>query len=89
MITEKDKAIILEYAKKYNVSFLYLFGSSLDDNDEANDIDLAVKGIMPKLFFKFYGELLRNLSKPVDLIDLSKKSLFNQIVERKAVKIYG
>ncbi|GAG78954.1 unnamed protein product, partial [marine sediment metagenome] len=53
------------------------------------DIDLAVKGIMPKLFFKFYGELMRNLSKPVDLVDLSKKSLFNQIVEGKGIKIYG
>jgi len=64
-----------------------LFGSSLNKN-EYNDIDLAVKGIKPELFFKFYGELLRNLTKPVDLIDLSEKSLFNQIIEETAVKIY-
>ena len=89
MITENDKETIIQYAKKYNVSSMYLFGSSLDDNQEAADIDLGVKGIVPKLFFKFYGELLRNLSKPVDLVDLSKKSLFNQIVEEKGVKIYG
>ncbi|HCX90117.1 MAG TPA: hypothetical protein DHT43_06280 [Deltaproteobacteria bacterium] len=89
MISEKDKEIIIQYARKYKVSSIYLFGSSLDDNREAADIDLGVKGILPKLFFKFYGELLRNLSKPVDLTDLSKKSLFNQIVEEKGVKIYG
>ena len=89
MITENEKETIIQYAKKYNVSSMYLFGSSLDDNQEAADIDLGVKGIVPKLFFKFYGELLRNLSKPVDLVDLSKKSLFNQIVEEKGVKIYG
>ena len=89
MITEHDKETIIQYAKKYNVSSMYLFGSSLDDNQKAADIDLAVKGIVPKLFFKFYGELMRNLSMPVDLVDLSKKSLFNQIVEEKGVKIYG
>lgn len=89
MITDKEKEIIIQYAKKYNISSVYLFGSSIDENSQANDIDLAVKGIAPKLFFKFYGELLRNLSKPVDLVDLSKKSLFNEIVEEKAIKIYG
>ncbi len=89
MISERDKEIIIQYAQKYNVLSVYLFGSSIDENDEAKDIDLAVKGIMPKLFFKFYGELMRNLSKPVDLVDLSKKSLFNQIVEGKGIKIYG
>ncbi len=88
MITKKDKEIIIRYAMEYNVSSVYLFGSSLDKN-EAADIDLGVKGILPELFFKFYGELLRSLSKPIDLIDLSKKSLFNQIVEKKGIKIYG
>ncbi|MFW9990032.1 MAG: nucleotidyltransferase family protein [Candidatus Odinarchaeota archaeon] len=88
MISEEEKEIIVQFAKKYNVSSVYLFGSSLD-NFEYNDIDLAVHGIKPNLFFKFYGELLRNLSKPVDLIDLSEKSLFNQIIEKKCVKIYG
>ena len=89
MISEEDKRIIVKFAKKYNVSTIILFGSSLEDYDNANDIDLAVKGISPTLFFKFYGELLRNLPKPVDLIDLSGKSLFNQIIEEKGVKIYG
>ena len=88
MISEKDKATILKYAKKYNLSTVILFGSCLDREDP-NDIDIGIKGIEPGLFFKFYGELLRNLSKPVDLVDLSKKSLFNQIIEEKGVKIYG
>lgn len=89
MISERDKEIITQCAKKYKVSTIYLFGSSLDRNSEYNDIDLAVKGIKPEVFFKFYGELLRSLSKPVDLVDLSKKSLFNQIIEEKGVRIYG
>ena len=75
--------------KKYKVPTIYLFGSSLDRYSGYNDIDLAVKGIKPEIFFKFYGELLRNLSKSVDLVDLSKRSLFNQIIEEKGVRIYG
>ena len=89
MISERDKAIISQCAKKYSVSSIYLFGSSLNRDSESNDIDLAVEGIRPKVFFKFYGELLRSLSKPVDLVDLSRKSLFNRIIEEKGVKIYG
>ncbi len=89
MITERDKDIILQYAKKYNVSSIILFGSSLEKGKKANDIDLGVKGIEPRLFFKFYAELFKYLSKPVHLIDLSKKSLFNDLVEETGRKIYG
>ena len=89
MISKREKEIITRCAEKYKVSSVYLFGSSLDMDSGYNDIDLAVKGIKPEVFFKFYGELLRSLSKPVDLVDLSKKSLFNQIIEEKGVKIYG
>ena len=89
MISEMDKQIITQCAEKYKVSSIYLFGSSLDERSEPNDIDLAVEGIRPNVFFKFYGELMRNLSKPVDIVDLSRKSLFNQIITEKGVKIYG
>ncbi|RLC49019.1 MAG: hypothetical protein DRH57_00975 [Candidatus Cloacimonadota bacterium] len=89
MITEKDKEIILKYAKKYNVSYIILFGSSITEYKETNDIDIGVKGIKPQLFFKFYAELFKHLSKPVDLVDISKESLFNQIIEETGVRIYG
>ena len=55
----------------------------------AIDIDLGVKGIEQRLFFKFYAELIKNLSKSVDLIDLSLKSKFSDIVEETGVRIYG
>ncbi len=89
MISENDKKIILQYARKYNVSSIIIFGSSIEKDREANDIDIGVKGIEPRLFFKFYAELFKYLSKPAHLIDLSKKSLFNDLVEETGVKIYG
>jgi predicted nucleotidyltransferase len=89
MITEKEKEIILQCAKKYKVSTVILFGSSIRKGKEANDIDIGIKGIEPRLFFKFYAELYKYLPKPVDLVDLSKKSIFNDLVEETGVKIYG
>ena len=44
---------------------------------------------MQDFFFKFYAELFKRLPKPVDLVDLSKKNLFNELVEKKGIKIYG
>ena len=76
-------------SKKYNVSEIFLFGSSIEKSDEYNDIDIGVKGIEHRSFFKFYTELFRDLSKPVDLVDLSKKTLFNELVEEDGVRIYG
>jgi len=89
MVTEEDKGIILRCAKKYDASCIILFGSSIRKDKGANDIDIGVKGIEPRLFFKFYAELFKNLSKPVDIVDLSKKSLFNELVEQTGVRIYG
>lgn len=89
MLTTSDKEAIIECAKRYNVAAIYLFGSSLDAVAKSSDIDLGVKGINPAQFFKFYGELMRKLSKPVDLIDLSHKTLFNSLVEKRGARIYG
>ena len=89
MITEKDKNIILRYAKKYNVSEIFLFGSSIEKNKKSNDIDIGIKGIESRLFFKFYAELFKRLSKPIDIVNLTEKSLFNNLIEETGVKIYG
>lgn len=89
MITDNDKNTIIRFAKKYKVSHVILFGSSAEKDKESNDIDIGVKGIEPRFFFKFYADLFKNLSKSVDLVDLSKKSLFNDLIEKDGVKIYG
>ncbi len=88
MISNEDKIKLKEIAKRYKVSKLYLFGSSLDSFRDANDIDLAVEGIEGSLFFKFYSELIFSLSKPVDVIDLNKKSLFCDLVRTEGILLY-
>jgi len=89
MISEQDKVTIVDIARRYDVKAVLLFGSSADPNKRANDIDLAVEGIVPEKFFSFYGDLLFALSQPVDLIDLSADTKFNRLVHREGVRLYG
>lgn len=89
MISSADKESIISLAKKYKVSRVLLFGSSASVDKEGNDIDLAVDGILPSDFFAFYSDLIFKLTKPVDLIDLSEKSLFHRMVAAEGVPIYG
>jgi predicted nucleotidyltransferase len=89
MIAQEDRDTIIRLAREYHVSRVILFGSSVTEGREPHDIDLGVKGIDPLLFFRFYGELLMHLSKPVDLVDLAYRSLFTELIERDGIVLYG
>ena len=67
---------------------VWLFGSALEDEEKATDIDLAVEGLAPEHFFEFYGRLFFTLSKPVDLVDLSQNPPIAIIIREKGVRIY-
>jgi predicted nucleotidyltransferase len=89
MIAEKDKTAISRLAQQYGVQKILLFGSSADPKKEARDIDLGVLGIEPRRFFEFYGDLMFSLSKPVDLVDLSRNTRFNALIKREGIPLYG
>ncbi len=89
MIKDADRKRICDLARKYGVSRLLLFGSAAQEGAVPRDIDLGVEGIDPKLFFRFLGDLICELSMPVDLVDLSRKSRFTDLVRREGVAIYG
>ena len=89
MISNEDKNKVMLIAKKYNVNKVYIFGSNLLPDKDSKDIDLAVEGIQNEHFFSFYSELIFALSKPVDLVDLNKKTLLNSIVKSEGVLVYG
>ena len=86
MLTENERDVVVKCAKEYNASSVFLFGSSIEKDNKSNDIDIAVKGVPSRSFFRFYAELIKNMPKNVDL---SRKSLFNDLVEKDGVKIYG
>jgi predicted nucleotidyltransferase len=66
-----------------------LFGSALYETAESRDIDIAVEGIEDKDFYAFYGELLYALSKPVDVVDISKKTKFIELVLKEGIPLYA
>lgn len=85
---ELEKAV--EIARKYGVGKMYLVGSSLHkDPDQAKDYDFAVADVPLGKFFVFYGELLRTMTKNVDLIDLSgRPNKLKEIVMKEGKLIY-
>jgi predicted nucleotidyltransferase len=89
MITDRDRQIIEETAAKYHVKRVMLFGSSLSPDKESRDIDIGVEGLEEKDFFAFYGELMCDLSKPVDVVDLSTKSRFVELIQREGIPLYA
>ena len=91
MIAERELKKAVEIAKKYGVGELYVVGSALHKQPaDARDYDFAVRGVPPGTFFKFYGELIREMSKTVDLIDLSgEKTKFKDIVLREGKLVYA
>jgi predicted nucleotidyltransferase len=89
MIADKDRQIIEEIAAKYGAKRVLLFGSNLFPDKESRDFDIGVEGVEEKDFFTFYGELLFALSKPVDVIDLSTKSRFVELIKREGIPLYA
>lgn len=89
MISEIDKNLIKEVSEKYKVKRVLLFGSSIDPSKESSDIDIGVEGLSFQDFFKYYGDLLLKLSKPVDVIDLTGSSKFIQLIKQEGLPLYG
>lgn len=89
MITDRDIQVIRETAAKYQAKRVVLFGSSLLHESEYRDIDIGVEGVPENEFFSFYGDLMCALSKPVDVIDLSEKNRFSELVNLEGIALYG
>ncbi|MDC7222012.1 MAG: nucleotidyltransferase domain-containing protein [Spirochaetales bacterium] len=73
----------LEKAYNYLISVgcteVFLFGSLAENTQNSqSDIDLAVRGLEKKQYFRVYGELLGLLSHPFDLIGLDYDNDFSR-----------
>jgi len=89
MIAEKDRQLIKDLARKHSISRVLLFGSSVSGQDSANDIDIAIEGIEDGAFFAFCGDVTIALSKPVDVVDISRQSKFNELIRKEGVELYA
>jgi predicted nucleotidyltransferase len=89
MITGEDRARIREIAERHGVTRVLLFGSAARADEDSRDIDLGVEGVDPHRFFALYADLLFSLSKPVDVVDLSRRSRFADLVRSEGIPVYG
>ena len=89
MVSQTDIEIIKQLSSKYSVKKVVLFGSSLDSQREGRDIDLAVEGVPPEDYYRYCGELMMALTKPVDIVDLSVPCKFVDMVLKEGVVLYG
>ena len=65
-----ELAKIIEISKDFVAKKGLLFGSCLENVGSARDIDIAVSGIKPADFFRYYARLSMAVKDEVDLIDL-------------------
>ena len=89
MVSRNDIETIKQLSSKYNARKVVLFGSSLDSQRQANDIDLAVEGVASKDYYRYCGELMMSLTKPVDIVDLSVPCKFIDLILEQGVVLYG
>jgi predicted nucleotidyltransferase len=61
---------------------VYLFGSMVTGKiHENSDIDIGIKGLPPKRFFRVYANLDKNLSNRVDLVDFDLHREFYKLLD--------
>ena len=89
MVSQHDIQAIKAISDKYHARRVVLFGSALESQREPKDIDLAVEGIAPADYYRYCGELMMSLSKPVDIVDLSVPCKFVDLILKEGVILYG
>ena len=67
---ETELKKIIAISKEFGVEKILLFGSCLEDIKSADDIDIAVSGVKPREFFKYYGKVSMAIDDEVDIVDL-------------------
>jgi predicted nucleotidyltransferase len=68
--------------KKEGCKAVFLFGSMVTGNIHQNsDIDIGIKGLPPKKFFKVYAFLDKELSNKIDLVDFDLHKDFYALLD--------
>ena len=70
--------------RQFGAREVYTFGSAAEGVlRPASDIDIAVSGIPPRLFFRAMSKAGDTLSMPLDLIDLDEDTPFTRYLREK------
>ncbi len=88
MDTDLKKAI--EILKGYGVRRVILFSSCARGSAHGfSDIDIACEGLAPEDFFHALGEILLELGRDVDIVDLKEaRGSLRARIEREGITVY-
>lgn len=94
-MTESEFEALLQRAvtalKSAGAREVYLFGSAAKGAlREESDVDMAVSGLPPEVFFRAMAQASRALGRPLDLINLDRDNLFTRyLVEEGELRRVG
>lgn len=70
--------------KSFGAQEVYLFGSMATGNSTGySDVDFAVSGMPPQVFFKAMGAAGEVLGLPLDLVDLDEDNPFTRYLKKE------
>ena len=81
---QRDIELAARLLKESGAAEVYAFGSAAHgEARDDSDIDLAVRGLAPQLFFRAMSAAAFAVSRPIDLIDLDEHNPFTDYLLRK------
>ncbi|MEI7837966.1 MAG: nucleotidyltransferase domain-containing protein [Planctomycetota bacterium] len=70
--------------KELGAREVYVFGSAATGTmREGSDVDMAVSGLAPAVYFRAMAKAAAALGRKVDLLDLDEENLFTAYLKRK------
>lgn len=72
---------IIDLAKEYGATRLFLFGSALEKPEDARDIDIACDGILGWKLYEMAARLEEEFAAPLDIVPLSPPTRFTKLIE--------
>lgn len=82
-VTQAHIEKITSIAKSFGANRLILFGSAVEEPENAHDIDIACDGVQGWKLFELAAKLEQELHMPLDIISLSPPSRFTKHIEVK------
>lgn len=82
-ISTKQIEKSVKIAKEYGAKRLIIFGTALENPEQARDLDLACDGIDGWKLFEFGDRLEAELQMSVDIIPLNPPTRFSRYIEAK------
>jgi len=82
-ITDRQITRAVALAKAYGATRLILFGSALENPEQARDLDMAFEGVTGWKLYELGARLEEELGVSLDIVSLSPPTRFTRLIESK------